>query len=132
MRLLRGLIVAACIHVFPAAAFSEEPAAADDQPVQLRLLDTSVFGKRTTDAIVLLATTAGAILLLGRVRSRSKLLSVGVMAAGVAALPHALLQSSAARKRQESGPDVRCSLSWFEEYPPGCTTAGSRIERRAG
>ena len=34
------------------------------------------------DAIVLLATTAGAILLLGRVRSRSKLLSVGFRGGG--------------------------------------------------
>ena len=35
------------------------------------------------DAIVMLAATAGAILLLGRVRSRSKLLSVGFLAAGL-------------------------------------------------
>jgi membrane-associated HD superfamily phosphohydrolase len=36
--------------------------------------------------VVLLAATTGAILLLGRVRSRSKLLSVGFLAAGVAVL----------------------------------------------
>ena len=44
------------------------------------------LGHGLADAIVLLAATAGAILLLGRVRSRSKLLSVGFVAAGVAAL----------------------------------------------
>ncbi len=44
------------------------------------------LGHDLPDAIVLLATTAGAILLLGRVRTRSKLLTVGFAAAGVAAL----------------------------------------------
>jgi hypothetical protein len=46
--------VVACVHVFPAAAYSEGSPAAGDKSLQLRLLDTSVFGKRTTDAIVLL------------------------------------------------------------------------------
>ncbi len=44
MRLLHGLIVAACFHVLQPVAFSEEPVAAGDKPSQLRLLDTSVFG----------------------------------------------------------------------------------------
>ena len=47
--------------------------------------DAVALGYGLADAIVLLAATAGAILLLGRVRSRSKLLSVGFLAAGVAA-----------------------------------------------
>jgi hypothetical protein len=54
MRVLTGLIVAACFHILPSVAFSEEPVAAGDKPTKLRLFDTSVFGKRTTDAIVLL------------------------------------------------------------------------------
>jgi hypothetical protein len=50
------------------------------------LVSVVALGHTLPDAIVLLATTAGAILLLGRVRTRSKLLMVGFVAAGVAAL----------------------------------------------
>ena len=50
------------------------------------LISVKSLGHELPDAIVLMATTAGAILLLGRVRSRSKLLTVGFAAAGVAAL----------------------------------------------
>ncbi len=50
------------------------------------LISVMALGHTLPDAIVLLATTAGAILLLSRVRSRSKLLSVGFVAAAVAAL----------------------------------------------
>jgi putative nucleotidyltransferase with HDIG domain len=50
------------------------------------LISVVALGHALSDAVVLMATTAGAILLLGRVRSRSKLLSVGFVAAGVAAL----------------------------------------------
>jgi putative nucleotidyltransferase with HDIG domain len=50
------------------------------------LVSVVALGHTLADAIVLLATTAGAILLLGRVRSRSKLLTVGFVAAAVAAL----------------------------------------------
>lgn len=50
------------------------------------LISVRAIGHELPDAIVLMATTAGAILLLGRVRSRSKLLTVGFAAAGVAAL----------------------------------------------
>jgi putative nucleotidyltransferase with HDIG domain len=52
----------------------------------ITLIGVVALGHGLSDAIVLLAATAGAILLLGRVRSRSKLLSVGFLAAGVAAL----------------------------------------------
>jgi cyclic-di-AMP phosphodiesterase PgpH len=50
------------------------------------LITVIALGHGLADAIVLLAATAGAILLLNRVRSRSKLLSVGFLAAGVVAL----------------------------------------------
>jgi putative nucleotidyltransferase with HDIG domain len=50
------------------------------------LISAVALGYGLADAIVMLAATAGAILLLGRVRSRSKLLSVGFLAAAVAAL----------------------------------------------
>jgi hypothetical protein len=50
------------------------------------LICVVALGHTLAEAIVLLATTAGAILLLGRVRSRSKLLTVGFLAAGVGAL----------------------------------------------
>ena len=50
------------------------------------LLSVIALGHTLPDAVVLLATTAGAILLLSRVRSRSKLLTVGFVAAAVAAL----------------------------------------------
>jgi membrane-associated HD superfamily phosphohydrolase len=49
------------------------------------LISVVALGHSLADAIVLLAATAGAILLLGRVRSRSKLLWVGFWSAGVAA-----------------------------------------------
>jgi membrane-associated HD superfamily phosphohydrolase len=52
----------------------------------ITLVTAVALGYGLTDAIVMLAATAGAILLLGRVRSRSKLLSVGFIAAAVAAL----------------------------------------------
>ena len=52
----------------------------------ITLISVVALGHGLADAIVLLAATAGAILLLGRVRSRSKLLSVGFLAAGVVAL----------------------------------------------
>jgi putative nucleotidyltransferase with HDIG domain len=50
------------------------------------LISAVALGYGLADAIVMLAATAGAILLLGRVRSRSKLVTVGFLAAGVAAL----------------------------------------------
>ena len=50
------------------------------------LISVVALGHALADAIVLLAATAGAILVLGRVRSRSKLLWVGFWSAGVAAL----------------------------------------------
>lgn len=50
------------------------------------LVSVVALGRGLADAIVLLGATSGAILLLGRVRSRSKLLWVGFIAAGVAAL----------------------------------------------
>ena len=46
------------------------------------LMSVVALGHGLADAIVLLAATAGAILLLGRVRSRSKLLSVGFLGGG--------------------------------------------------
>ena len=52
----------------------------------ITLMSVVALGHELADAIVLMATTAGAILLLGRVRSRSKLLTVGFVAAGVAML----------------------------------------------
>jgi putative nucleotidyltransferase with HDIG domain len=52
----------------------------------ITLVSVVALGHALSDAVVLLAATAGAILLLGRVRSRSKLLSVGFIAAAVAAL----------------------------------------------
>ena len=50
------------------------------------LVSVVALGHGLADAVVLLAATAGAILLLGRVRSRSKLLWVGFWSAGVVAL----------------------------------------------
>jgi putative nucleotidyltransferase with HDIG domain len=52
----------------------------------ITLVSVVALGHALSDAVVLLAATAGAILQLRRVRSRSKLLSVGFIAAGVAAL----------------------------------------------
>jgi putative nucleotidyltransferase with HDIG domain len=48
------------------------------------LIGTQAIGLDLGDAVVMMATTVGAILCLGRVRSRSKLLSVGFVAAAVA------------------------------------------------
>jgi hypothetical protein len=48
------------------------------------LIGAQALGHDLQDTIVMMATTVGAILLLGRVRSRSKLLWVGMLAAGVA------------------------------------------------
>lgn len=50
------------------------------------LIGAEALGLNLDDTIVMMATTVGAILLLRRVRSRTKLLSVGFVAAGVAAL----------------------------------------------
>lgn len=50
------------------------------------LIGVAALGHDLSTAVVLLAATAGAILLLGRVRSRLKLLTVGFFAAGVAFL----------------------------------------------
>jgi putative nucleotidyltransferase with HDIG domain len=52
----------------------------------ITLIAVVALGHDLADAVVLLATTAGAILLLKRVRSRSKLLWVGFLAAVVGAL----------------------------------------------
>jgi putative nucleotidyltransferase with HDIG domain len=48
------------------------------------LIGTQAIGLDLGDAVVMMATTVGAILCLGRLRSRSKLLSVGFVAAAVA------------------------------------------------
>ena len=76
----------------PLMLFGMTVAIAYEQEIAL-LLSASVtlitvvaLGHDLADAIVLLAATAGTILLLGRVRSRSKLLWVGFWAAGVAAM----------------------------------------------
>jgi putative nucleotidyltransferase with HDIG domain len=50
------------------------------------LVGVVALGQGLAGALVLMASTASAILLLGRVRSRSKLLTVGFVAAGVAIL----------------------------------------------
>ena len=63
------------------------------------LISVAALGHELADAIVLMATTAGAILLLGRVRSRSKLLSVGFVAAGVAVLDDARRRHAGRRPR---------------------------------
>jgi len=52
----------------------------------LTLISVVALGHGLADAIVLMAAAAGAILPVGRVRSRSKLLTVGFVAASVAAL----------------------------------------------
>jgi cyclic-di-AMP phosphodiesterase PgpH len=80
------------VELIPLMLFGMMVAIAYQQEVALllsaavTLISVVALGHTLSDAIVLLATTAGAILLLGRVRSRSKLLSVGFLAAGVAAL----------------------------------------------
>ena len=80
------------VELIPLMLFGMTVAIAYQQEIALllsaavTLIGVVALGHTLSDAIVLLATTAGAILLLGRVRSRSKLLSVGFLAAGVAAL----------------------------------------------
>jgi putative nucleotidyltransferase with HDIG domain len=80
------------VELIPLLLFGMTIAIAYQQEIALllsaavTLVSVIALGHTLADAIVLLATTAGAILLLGRVRSRSKLLRVGVLAAGVAAL----------------------------------------------
>ena len=80
------------VELIPLMLFGMTVAIAYQQEIALllsaavTLIAVVALGHTLSDAIVLLATTAGAILLLGRVRSRSKLLSVGFLAAGVAAL----------------------------------------------
>jgi putative nucleotidyltransferase with HDIG domain len=79
-------------EMIPLMLFGMTVAIAYEQEIALllsaavTLISVVALGHNLADAIVFLAATAGAILLLGRVRSRSKLLSVGVIAAGVAAL----------------------------------------------
>jgi cyclic-di-AMP phosphodiesterase PgpH len=78
-------------EMIPLMLFGMTVAIAYEQEIALllsaamTLVTVVALGHGLDDAIVFLAATAGAILLLGRVRSRSKLLSVGVLAAGVAA-----------------------------------------------
>ena len=79
-------------EVVPLMLFGMIVAIAYEQEIAL-LLSASVtlisavaLGYGLADSVVMLAATAGAILLLGRVRSRNKLLSVGFWAAIVAAL----------------------------------------------
>ena len=79
------------VELIPLMLFGMTVAIAYQQEIALllsaavTLIAVVALGHTLSDAIVLLATVAGAILLLGRVRSRSKLLSVGFLAAGVAA-----------------------------------------------
>jgi putative nucleotidyltransferase with HDIG domain len=80
------------VELVPLMLFGMTVAIAYEQEIALllsaaiTLISVVALGHALSDAIVLLAATAGAILLLGRVRSRSKLLSVGFLAAAVAAL----------------------------------------------
>jgi putative nucleotidyltransferase with HDIG domain len=80
------------VELIPLMLFGMTVAIAYQQEIALllsaavTLISVVALGHTLSDAIVLLAATAGAILLLGRVRTRSKLLSVGFVAAGVAAL----------------------------------------------
>jgi putative nucleotidyltransferase with HDIG domain len=50
------------------------------------LIVVMALGEGITDALVLMASTSGAVIVLGRIRSRSKLLTVGLITAVVAAL----------------------------------------------
>lgn len=77
-------------EVIPLLLFGMTMAVAYSQPLAL-LLSTAVtlvgvtaIGAGLHEAVVLMATTAGAIIVLDSVRTRSKLLSVGFTAAGVA------------------------------------------------
>ncbi|HEY3395558.1 MAG TPA: HDIG domain-containing protein [Lacipirellulaceae bacterium] len=80
------------VELIPLMLFGMTVAIAYQQEIALllsaavTLISVVALGHALSDAVVLLATTAGAILLLGRVRSRNKLLFVGAVAAGVAAL----------------------------------------------
>jgi cyclic-di-AMP phosphodiesterase PgpH len=77
-------------EVIPLMLFGTTMAIAYDREFALlltaamTLIGAQAIGLDLQDAIVMMATTVGAILCLGRVRSRSKLLSVGFVAAGVA------------------------------------------------
>jgi putative nucleotidyltransferase with HDIG domain len=79
-------------ELIPLALFGMTVAIAYQQEIALlmsaavTLIGVVALGQDLAGAIVLLATTASAILLLGRVRSRSKLLIVGFMAGSVAVL----------------------------------------------
>lgn len=77
-------------EVIPLLLFGMTMAVAYSQPLAL-LLSTAVtligvtaIGADLHEAVVLMATTAGAIIVLDSIRTRSKLLSVGFAAAGVA------------------------------------------------
>ncbi len=76
-------------EVIPLALFGMTVAIAYQQEIALlltaaiTLVVVVALGQGLPSAVVLLATTASAILLLGRIRSRSKLLTVGFMAAVV-------------------------------------------------
>lgn len=79
-------------EVIPLLLFGMTMAVAYTQPLAL-LLSTAVtligvvsIGADLHEAVVLMATTAGAIIVLDSVRTRSKLLAVGFAAAGVALL----------------------------------------------
>jgi putative nucleotidyltransferase with HDIG domain len=77
-------------EVIPLMLFGMTMAIAYDREFSLlltaavTLIGAQAIGLDLADAVVMMATTVGAILCLGRVRSRSKLLSVGFVAAGVA------------------------------------------------
>lgn len=79
-------------ELLPLMLFGMTVAIAYEQEIALllsaaiTLVSVIALGHSLAEAVVLLAATAGAILLLGRVRSRNKLLSVGFIAAGVAVL----------------------------------------------
>ena len=79
-------------EMIPLMIFGMTVAIAYEQEIALllsaaiTLISAIALGYGLADSIVMLATTAGAILLLRRVRSRSKLVSVGFLAAGVGAL----------------------------------------------
>jgi len=79
-------------EVIPLMLFGTTMAIAYDREFALlltaamTLIGAQAIGLDLQDAIVMMATTVGAILCLGRERSRSKLLSVGFVAAGVAVL----------------------------------------------
>jgi putative nucleotidyltransferase with HDIG domain len=79
-------------EVIPLMLFGMTMAIAYDREFSLlltaavTLIGTQAVGLDLEDAIVMMATSVGAILCLDRVRTRSKLLMVGIVAAGVAIL----------------------------------------------